>query len=1065
MEIGKYKQAMSYLLNQNATTKTFALNPNAKLSDNDPQPIFGFEDGGRIGFKTGGDVQKWVQENYPEVKFDFKKHPKMGLGTLDKDYSMIRSAITKKLNNPNYVKPSLDIYINKIADAFLKAYAKDDISYLGSENKYNKNGMLSNAEISFLSHKINSPTGVQELVDKTGLKAEQILDMLDERQSFIELDLIPEMSTTSRQLHSQNINKSIDQGEDWLIKNSKNYDSVKDLKKGFTRVFGQDHPLLRKSLRSSYGMPKLNPLFFEEKTKTYQSHGKPAFIYGEPEMKNLFEASLYNFNPTVRDKVLNELKDILPKEKIDENTKYDLRKKFQNSEVLSEFGINKGLKGPVTRLLIKDLGDDVINNINFIRYPRTEVGHYINYLKDKVAPKYRKQFNLVNDALIDIKKNNYNGAKQKLNIAENINFDHKVPKYLIDAGYADELEYIKLNPVGEKFNQVAKNKSFDGPMARLSRKYAATKVPEEKTKIIEDMNELKDNFNKRYNNYLSDLNIEEVNGKLNVSSSAKPITSSDELIKTLETNVKENPQFFKLEEVYDKAGVTQKEREALNLIKNQFSSGLDPELIKKLYAEEIDMVGNAVQKIGRTGKGALKVFDELMVFGKGPIGRGAGYALGAGLPILFAGEETLKGNYKQAGRELLNIPTLGFGLPESWIGSFKTDLVKHAKEKGFDADAIERFLNKEQISSRITDSIDLLDMGSQNEKFIKSVDDKRKSLLKEYDDIKLSPSDKNNFDMVLDSFTRENYGQSLLPKDMIDFKTKKEVNKFKKTLDPDFLGENNIKISPDTIEPNMEDLSDYYKVSAADGGRIGFSEGSGPKMGRRGFLGLLAGTAAAPEILKALRAEKNVAKTVGAISKIKLEKAEGMYPWFPNLVEKIKTVGKPFEEKDLIMEASYKHEAKGYGGLPKGIEKLTKHVDGDTTFILREYPDGRLAVDIHSPRNQEMFETPVTLYYRPTMELQYHSGVKVEPAEFKVLEKEPRYFANGPDDVDIEMSETRKVPGKDTIFGDVEAAERFATGDIKNRKVIKAKQARRDQMMDQPTDFIEETAPYGPVYD
>jgi hypothetical protein len=252
---------------------------------------------------------------------------------------------------------------------------------------------------------------------------------------------------------------------------------------------------------------------------------------------------------------------------------------------------------------------------------------------------------------------------------------------------------------------------------------------------------------------------------------------------------------------------------------------------------------------------------------------------------------------------------------------------------------------------------------------------------------------------------------------------------------------------------------------AAEGGRIGLSGGSGPKMGRRGFLGLLTGIAAAPEIIKGLKGEKKAAQTAKVISKINFEKPEGMYPWFPDLVEKIKTKGKPFEEKDLIMEASYKHEAKGYGGLPTGEETITRHVDGDTEFLLREYPDGRIAVDIHSPRNQESFETPVTLYYRPTMELQYKSGVKVEPAEFKVLEKEPRYFANGPDDVDIELSETKKVPGKNTIYGDVEAAERFATGKIENRKIIPAKQARRDQMLDQPVDFIEETSPYGPVYD
>jgi hypothetical protein len=260
----------------------------------------------------------------------------------------------------------------------------------------------------------------------------------------------------------------------------------------------------------------------------------------------------------------------------------------------------------------------------------------------------------------------------------------------------------------------------------------------------------------------------------------------------------------------------------------------------------------------------------------------------------------------------------------------------------------------------------------------------------------------------------------------------------------------------------QKELPDEYMVSAAEGGRIGLSGGGGPKMGRRGFLGLIAGAAAAPDLIKAIKGTGQAGKIA---SKIKLEKAEGMYPWFPDLVEKIKTKGKPFEEKEIIMEASYKHEPKGYGGLPKGEETVTRHVDGDTEFLLREYPDGRIAVDIHSPRNQEGSSTPVTLYYRPTMELKYYSGVKVEPAEFKVLEKEPRYFANGPDDVDIEMSEMRKVPGQNTIYGDVEAAERFATGKIENRKIIPAKQARREQMEDAPTDFIEETSPYGPVYD
>jgi len=254
------------------------------------------------------------------------------------------------------------------------------------------------------------------------------------------------------------------------------------------------------------------------------------------------------------------------------------------------------------------------------------------------------------------------------------------------------------------------------------------------------------------------------------------------------------------------------------------------------------------------------------------------------------------------------------------------------------------------------------------------------------------------------------------------------------------------------LEQPPEELPSEYKVSAAEGGRIGLA-GGGPKIGRRGFLGLIAGAAAAPDLIKSLKGTGQAAKIA---SKIKLEPAEGMYPWFPKLVEKVKEMGKPFKEKDLIMEPSYKNDPRPFGSRqPTGEEKLTKHVDGDTTFILREYPDGRLAVDIDSPRNQESFGQPVSLYYRPKMEIQNYKGEKkIEPPEFKVLEPEPRLFANGPDDVDITFTEVPKNPKRNTVFGDIEAAERFATGNIKNRKIIPVKQSLRDEMSDDPSTFI-----------
>jgi hypothetical protein len=248
---------------------------------------------------------------------------------------------------------------------------------------------------------------------------------------------------------------------------------------------------------------------------------------------------------------------------------------------------------------------------------------------------------------------------------------------------------------------------------------------------------------------------------------------------------------------------------------------------------------------------------------------------------------------------------------------------------------------------------------------------------------------------------------------------------------------------------NIEEMG--ARGGAAEGGRIGLKEGT--KIGRRGFLKAAAAVALTPEIIKTI---KGAGQTGKIASKIKIEPVEGMYPWFPKLVEKVKEMGKPFKEEELIMEASYKNDPRPFlSGIPKGEEKLTKHVDGDTTFILREYPDGRIAVDIDSPRNQQSFGQAVSLYYRPKMEFKNYKGeIKVEPAEFRVLEPEPKPFVTGPDDVDITFTEVPKNPKRDIVFADIEAAERFATGKIKNRKIIPVKQSLRNEMEDDPSTFI-----------
>jgi hypothetical protein len=510
-----------------------------------------------------------------------------------------------------------------------------------------------------------------------------------------------------------------------------------------------------------------------------------------------------------------------------------------------------------------------------------------------------------------------------------------------------------------------------------------------------------------------------------------------------ETKTKIRGRVGNLEDVLN---TTPEEKKAINLL-NRVNFGADPNLVKELYGKEINTVKNLINKIPGPIKAVGKIFgltdvvtDAIFALPYFVTGDFQG-AIKATTPgFLGAGksreEELLEkaGDKKESVQRALNNLKL---VPE---------LKQLTKEKQLLEKQLANPLDEEQAN------ISFGNLNSVNEQ-IKNIQDKLGK--KEYTEI----DQQNLFDttnILADSIVsnaEKMFGPELKQVQGPTFKQRifdRILEDYSEYIPEEAYSKARGKVVPFEI-PEIQ--------SPDDSMREGFKKGG---ISRRDLLALLTGAAVAPELIKAVKGTKKAAQTVRAASKIQFEKAEGMYSWFPDLVEKIKTKGKPFEEKEIIMEASYKHEPKGYGGLPKGVETITRHVDGDTEFLLREYPDGRIAVDIHSPRNQEGSSTPVTLYYRPTMELKYYSGSKVEPAEFKVLEKEPRYFANGPDDVDIEMSEMRKVPGKNTIYGDVEAAERFATGKIKDRKIIPVKQARREQMEDAPTDFIEETSPYGP---
>jgi hypothetical protein len=498
--------------------------------------------------------------------------------------------------------------------------------------------------------------------------------------------------------------------------------------------------------------------------------------------------------------------------------------------------------------------------------------------------------------------------------------------------------------------------------------------------------------------------------------------------------------------------------------------------------EEGSFLKNILDKAGSGIKFTGVTFDDLMAFGRTPGGRLLGYGVGVGLPAYFAGEELLKGNIKQAGRELGYIPTLGFGLPESLVGSVKTDLIGHAKEKGFNVGSIEKILNKNEISKKINAAEELLGYGKEAnlknpEKFNKPIQDKIKSLYEEYDSIKLNNADQENLNKTLESFytqNRERVPELFQARTKILENIQKDIGSFKRSeLDPAFAQEEKINIPLEKIEEPVEtvpeELPSEYKVSAAEGGYIDYMRdynryasggrihlnegGGGPKLSRRGFLGFLAGAAASPFVIKAMKGKKLLSGAKVA-TKV-LPKVSGMPDWFNPLVTRIMNEGVDISPKAERVEDIVKVKKLEFPMPEEGTTKFRKSGSGFEkknieTITMTEYPDGR--IEIEADVFGGSFDAPFSLNYRPPKtDINVETGEPVKyPGDFSVVEQRPKPDYGDPGNFEIDY----EVMSVDDTISDLEKLEKIGTGKRIHPKRVEQRTGARKFVEDNPSEDI-----------
>jgi hypothetical protein len=503
--------------------------------------------------------------------------------------------------------------------------------------------------------------------------------------------------------------------------------------------------------------------------------------------------------------------------------------------------------------------------------------------------------------------------------------------------------------------------------------------------------------------------------------------------------------------------------------------------------EEGTVLKNILNKAGSGIKFTGKGVTELISIGAGP----AGVIAGAALETAFALPSLAEGDYKQALRQSIfgQIPSLlGFD-----VGSRSEDVLKIAKEAGANPDLVKKYVELEKNmreQDEIVKKLNVLDelrpRYANNPGGAADIDLQIKRL-----ENKLKPSEEyltknvyspKEFNQITDEylkagkyFVNKNYERTLPIFNKSEEAIKKSQSElFKESVTP-IVGEDQsekllkqkgvLYEEPVKTETVPEELPSEYKVSAAEGGyidyikdynkyarggRIHLSEGGkGPKIGRRGFLGFLAGAAAAPFVAKFFKGKKTIqaAKVAGKV----LPKVSGMPEWFTPLVNKIMKEGTDISPKATRVEDIIK---------VKKLEVPAPDGKSNDIITMTEYPDGR--IDIEANVYGGAFDSPFSLEYRPPRsDINLDTGAEIKsPGDFTVVEQRPRPESNNPGKIEIDY-ESMSV---DDTISDLERLERIGTGKRIHPRRVQQRAAARKYIEDNPHEDVVNRYPDGEIY-
>jgi hypothetical protein len=1007
MDIGKYKQAMSYLLNQNATLKTFVINPEAKLIDNDPAPIYSYKDGGKVIIGRPGGIA-----------------------------------------NPNqsYYGKWVELDENKLIDLYNKGITPFAIS---------KQLGVSNKSISNRIEKLINENRLTDRIPSTHITRSELANKLNIQVPALEKAKAantPLWQTIEKYLNVKNFGTS---GEFYKNPNAEELRQIKnksgDLGRSAPRnIYGGKESVIgkiRNMLNESQEPLTIKDIHKEllgitpTTAEDYDAGIKAAWnnLKNDKNYKNKIinvpeEERVLNFSKTMGNKiapVINNVRDTFvrdPDATLEDVARNMYGKKFDKASLIEREEMARDASASIMKFLesvttgrkvpgFKDIDPDKLGDIiQSIESRTSEFGVNANDIRN-----YRLN---IADELRNFDPNTTSKLRGKI-VGPGRNVDETVglaATFKNAPGYLEATQFLKASTNAEKGKKIDK---FFSPLLEKILEDKATKQE------ISDYNKKALSFKTKYPNV--DVPFIKYGDKL--SDVKKYVKNFDDFSDVSKKNIlniaKEKGIIIKTDSL-PLPVLVDKHLEAIE------SKGLDR--ASKLKELNLSPKGYALNVDVIPGLGALSETQAAKVAGKLALGvsRTTGAPINAALGAILNASEM-----REKGLGRLDAALLGAGKGATQdVANFLTYVARtpEALYKTFKEDPNTQKVRYEQF---------LKNLGEEKYKFVDELADWYSNRIntKEYIDNLAQLEYEKELKKVMPApsisetelFDTDQYLNEDLFKKKYREKLFKQFPEFKEEYN--YVNKEPAITQKGVLNFNVEDLTQPQDL--AKGGRVGYADGSGPKFTRRGMLGVLGAVAATPLVKSLTKGEKFLEESKVAKVAKRIPKAAGMPEWFPSLVARIEKEGK-FLNKDIGLEDNLK------------IKELTipskTGKGGDEIYTMIQHSNGDIVIQANVKGGA--FDAPFELHYRPPKsDIDVTTGKAInEPGEFNVMENRPRSTAASHHDADYEI-DYDLVPHEQAI-SDIERVEKVATGKRIHPKRVEERTAARKYVEENPYDDI-----------